>query len=121
MRTAFGLFSGVLLVLGAAHCLGQTASVTRNPADNLPPHIRWLTWFGKRADWSHDSKRILFVKKTFGNVYELELATGIIHPMAHRYPHHGYTRALYLANGNVLLSGLEKLDPLNRGHARVQC
>jgi hypothetical protein len=37
-----------------------------SPADNLPPHIRQVTWFGERADWSHDGKRILFLSKTFG-------------------------------------------------------
>ena len=36
-----------------------------SPADHLPPHIRQVTWFGERADWSHDGKRILFLSKTF--------------------------------------------------------
>src|SRR5437867_8451455 len=82
-----------------------------NPADHLPPHIRRVTWFGERADWSHDGKRVLFVAKTFGDVYELELKTGIIRPMTHHYRHCGYTRALYLVNGDILLSGPEKMDP----------
>ena len=33
----------------------------KNPADELPPHITRLTWFGERADWSHDGKKILFL------------------------------------------------------------
>ena len=37
------------------------------------------------------------------------------------YPHHGYTRALYLANGDILLSGPERFDPKHPGDARVQC
>lgn len=93
----------------------------RNPADELPPYIQRLTWFGERADWSHDGKRILFVEKTFGDVYEVELATGRIRAMTHHYPHHGYTRALYLSNGDILLSGPETFDPMNPGDARVQC
>jgi len=44
-----------------------------NPADHLPPHIRQVTWFGERADWSHDGKRILFLSKTFGDAMELDL------------------------------------------------
>lgn len=92
-----------------------------SPAENLPPHITRLTWFGERADWSHDGKRILFVEKTFGDVYEVEIESRIIRAMTHHYPHHGYTRALYLANGDILLSGPEVFDPQNRGDARTQC
>lgn len=121
MRTGFGLFLSAVLGLCSACCFGQTASATANPADNLPPHIKRLTWFGERADWSHDGKRILFVEKTFGDVFEVEVATGIIRPVTHHYPHHGYTRALYLANGDILLSGPQKFDPLNRRDARIQC
>ena len=39
----------------------------RSPAENLPPHIKRLTPFGERADWSHDGSKILFVEKTFGD------------------------------------------------------
>ena len=38
-----------------------------SPADHLPPHIRQVTWFGERADWSHDGSRILFLSKTFSD------------------------------------------------------
>ncbi len=94
---------------------------SQNPADNLPPHIKRVTWFGERADWSHDGKRILFLSKTFGDAMELELSTGIIRNRTAHYPHHGYTRALYLANGDILLSGPEQYDPKKIGEARVQC
>jgi hypothetical protein len=33
--------------------------------------------------------------------------------MTHRYYHEGYTRALYLANGDILLSGARKFDATN--------
>ena len=82
----------------------------KSPLDELPPHIRRVTHFGQRADFSHDGKRILFLEKTFGDVYEVELKTGIIRAMTHRYYHEGYTRALYLANGDILLSGARKFD-----------
>ncbi len=64
-----------------------------SPADKLPPHISRATWFGERADWSHDGKRVLFLSKTFGDA--LELTAPVFEPTAH-YPHGGYTRALYL-------------------------
>ena len=79
-----------------------------------------MTHFGQRADWSHDGKRILFIEKTFGDVYEVELATGIIRPMTHRYYHEGYTRALYLANGDILLSGAREFDAENPKASRSE-
>ncbi len=92
-----------------------------SPADHLPPHIRQVTWFGERADWSHDGKRILFLSKTFGDAMELDLATMRIRNRTAYYSHHGYTRALYLANGDLLLSGPDQFDPKKPGEARVQC
>jgi hypothetical protein len=92
-----------------------------SPADHLPPHIKRVTWFGERADWSLDGKRILFLSKTFGDAMELELATGNIRNLTAHYPHHGYSRALYLSNGDILLSGPEQFDLKKVGEARVQC
>jgi Tol biopolymer transport system component len=82
----------------------------KTPADSLPPHIQRLTWFGERADWSHDGTKILFVGKTYGDVYEAELKTGIIRAVTHHFYHGGFTRALYLANGDILLSGATSFD-----------
>jgi hypothetical protein len=52
---------------------------------------------------------------------ELDLATKRIRNLTAHYPHHGYTRALYLANGDILLSGPEQFDPKKISEARVQC
>ena len=93
----------------------------KSPADELPPWITRLTWFGERADWSPDGKRVLFLEKSFGQAFEAELATKIIRPVTLQYPHCGYTRALYLANGDILLSGPESLDPKNPQASRAQC
>ena len=110
------------VALGIAPPLrGAEPSPDKSPADNLPPHIRQVTWFGERADWSHDGKRILFLSKTFGDAMELDLATGRIRNRTAHYPHHGYTRALYLTNGDLLLSGPDQFDPKKPGEARVQC
>ena len=73
--------------------------------NNLPPHIRQISHFGERADWSLDGKKILFLEKTFGDVFEVEVETGIIKPMTHHFFHEGFVRALYLSNGDILLSG----------------
>lgn len=103
----------VLVLVGVllTKCLsGAAGKEGVSPLDKLPGHIRQVTHFGQRADFSHDGKRILFLEKTFGDVYEVELETGIIRPMTHRYFHEGYTRALYLANGDILLSGARQFD-----------
>lgn len=81
-----------------------------SPLDELPVYIRRVTHFGQRADWSHDGRRILFIEKTFGDVYEIDLETNVIRAMTHRYFHEGYTRALYLSNGDILLSGASQFD-----------
>ena len=97
------------------------APAGESPADHLPPHIRRLTHFGERADWSHDGKRILFLAKTFGDAMELDVATGAITNLTSHYAHYGYTRALYLANGDILLAGPLAYDIKNPGPARNQC
>lgn len=110
------------LTLGAVSGLcAAEPKAGESPADHLPPHINRMTWFGERADWSPDGKRILFLSKTFGDAMELDLETKIIRNRTAHYAHCGYTRALYLSNGDILLSGPQQFDPLKLGEARVQC
>jgi hypothetical protein len=97
------------------------ADADKSPDRDLPPHITRLTLFGERADFSPDGKRLLFVEKTFGDVYEIDPTTKDLRLLTGHYPHHGYTRALYLCNGDVLLSGPEAFDPKDPGPSRVQC
>src|SRR6266516_2113654 len=101
--------------------LAATTTFAATPAENLPPHIVQVTHFGERADWSHDGKTILFLTKTCGDGMELALETKAIRNLTAHYPHHGYTRALYLSNGDILLSGPESFDVRKPGEARVQC
>jgi hypothetical protein len=100
---------------------GDPAKAGRSPEDELPPHIVQLTRFGERADWSHDGRKILFLSRTFGDVFEIDVQTRQLRLLTAHYPHLGYTRALYLANGDILLSGPEQFDPKNPGPSRVQC
>jgi hypothetical protein len=99
---------GFLVLTAGAGLAAEKAG--KSPLDELPAYIRQVTYFGERADWSHDGKRLLFLEKTFGDVFEVELATGIIRPMTNHYFHEGYTRALYLSNGDILLSGSRTFD-----------
>jgi hypothetical protein len=111
----------ISVVLVVNDAVDVSLADSQSPADNLPPHITRLTSFGERADWSHDGKRVLFLSKTFGDAMEIDVATKEIRNLTAHYPHHGYTRALYLANGDVLLSGPESYDPQRPGEARWQC
>jgi hypothetical protein len=119
MRVRCALTASLLLSITA------TAAAEDDPLDSpdrhLPAHISRLTLFGERADFSHDGKRILFLEKTFGDVYEVDLETRQPRLLTGHYPHHGYTRALYLSNGDILLSGPERFDPDHPGDGRVQC
>jgi len=116
----------IRLGLAALGCSALTVfaaapSAGESPADHLPPHIRRVVAFGERADWSHDGKKILFLSKTFGDALELNLATGDITNLTAHFPHYGFTRALYLANDDILLSGPEAYDLKNPGQARERC
>jgi hypothetical protein len=112
---------GVLAIFISWNGPAAESKAGESPTDHLPPHIAQVTSFGERADWSHDGKRILFLSKTFGDAMEIDLATRRIRNLTAHYPHHGYTRALYLANGDIILSGPEQFDPKRIGEARVQC
>jgi hypothetical protein len=112
------------LALAASVAAVASAAPPRaaSPVDHLPGNVRQLTAFGERPDWSHDGRRILFLSKVFGDVYELEIATGRITPVTDHFQHHGFTRALYLSNGDVLLSGpvatFDRVDKDARQQAR---
>jgi hypothetical protein len=111
----------IMVGLLSVNCLGQNRGKEgRSPLDELPVHIKHITRFGQRADFSHDGKRILFIEKTFGDVYEVELKTKTIRPMTHHYYHEGYTRALYLVNGDILLSGARQFDARNPKPSRSE-
>ncbi len=111
----------VLLMVLLTSCFGGAGNKEgKSPLDELPPYIKHVTKFGQRADFSHDGKRILFIEKTFGDVYEVELKTGTIRSVTHHYYHEGYTRALYLSNGDILLSGARQFDAKNPQASRSE-
>src|SRR5579859_4167649 len=118
MNNPIATLLAVLSVTGSA---AEGPKEGESPADHLPPYITQVAWFGERADWSHDGKKLLFLSKTFGDAMELDLETRRIRNLTAHYHHYGYTRALYLLNGDVLLSGPEAFDARKPGEARVQC
>jgi hypothetical protein len=108
-------------VVAAISTFATDAKAGESPADHLPPYITRLTAFGERADWSRDGKKILFLSKTFGDVMEINLETKAIRNLTAHYPHYGYARAMYLANGDILLTGPETFDPQKVDYSRRHC
>jgi len=120
-RKSPSLAAAVLLPLLFASALGEVHSQERKPVppfEPLPAGVTRLTHFGERADWAPDGRSIIFIEKTFGDVYRVEIANRTLLPLTHHYFHEGYTRALHLSNGDVLLSGAPEFDARNPWRSR---
>jgi hypothetical protein len=105
--------AALAMVAAPAPVLGQSYSV---PADlqakiDSHPHVRRLTDWGGRPDWSPDSKRLLFISKEYGDLFELDVATGKSRPLTFHYSHDGIFRAYYLANGDIVLTAPREHTP----------
>ena len=96
MNKYIGSLLGIIATTSLA--AQQGAKPVKSPDQDLPPHITRLTYSGERADGSHDGKKILFLEKTFGEVFEIDLQTKIVRSVTQRYFHEGHAPALYLAN-----------------------
>ncbi|MEZ4334472.1 MAG: hypothetical protein R3F35_22180 [Myxococcota bacterium] len=88
--------------------------------DALPEYIRPLEGVGAavRPAWSADGGRFLYLDALVGDVYEFDLATQVARPLTRHFAHHGFTRAHYLANGDLLLCGPSRADPDDPDHGR---
>jgi Tol biopolymer transport system component len=84
-----------------------------SPTEHLPRNVTQLTWFGERAAWSPDGKRIAFMSKSFGDAFEIDVATKHIRLLTH-YPHAGYLRVQYLPNGDYLLVGARSFQDVRK-------
>jgi Tol biopolymer transport system component len=90
-----------------------------SPEETLPANIVRLTHFGERASWSPDDTRIAFMEKSFGDVYEVEVATKNIRLLTH-YPHAGFLRAQFLPNGDYFLIGARTFTDIQTTRSRDQ-
>jgi Tol biopolymer transport system component len=113
------LLAAGLLVLGlagpaSAQTPGQAPMPrTGDPGENLPANITQLTWFGERASWSPEGKRIAFMSKSFGDAFEIDLATRRIKLLTH-FPNPGFLRVQYLPNGDYLLVGARQFQDVSK-------
>lgn len=99
--------SGLLFLIATLLVPGGVSAASF-PKNRLPDYITRLTDFGERADWSLDGKRILYLTQAGGDVYEIDIQTGQTRPISLHYQRPegwGYYRALYLSNGDYLLTG----------------
>jgi hypothetical protein len=122
MRQLHSVTLVLAIVLGgvvSAPMRAQGPAREGNPEDHLPPHITHLTWFGERASWSPDGRRLAFMSKSFGDAFEIDLATRAIRLLTH-YPHAGFLRVQYLPNGDYFLIGGRTFIDVNATRARDQ-
>lgn len=114
----------ILILLSATLCdcllYAQTKIEDEWTDNHFPSYIKRMNEFGERPDWSHDGKKVLFVARSFGDVFEMDIATGTIRPLTHHYYHGGYLRALYLSNGDILLVGPKSFPSDNWMEARFK-
>ena len=110
-----------IAALAAATGAAGVAQGTRqgSPEETLPPNIRRLTHFGERASWSPDGKRIAFMSKSFGDVFEVDVTSGHIRLLTH-YPHAGFLRAQFLPNGDYFLIGARAFADIQTTRSRDQ-
>jgi hypothetical protein len=77
-----------------------------SPLDELPAGATVLSDFGQRPDWSPDGSRIVFLDDSpLGDVWTVDVAGGTTRRITDGFEHRGFSRAAYLANGDLLLCG----------------
>ena len=103
-RTVLFVLAFALATLGCSRAQ-DVGTRPGSPADDLPKWITPLLASGVRPDWSGDGRRLVYLDGLVGDVYELDLASGESLHLTGHFDHHGFTRARYLASGDLLLCG----------------
>ena len=110
---------GILLAVAVGVAVAAQGTKSGSPEDALPRNITRLSWFGERASWSPDGKRIAFMEKSFGDAYEVEVSTKIIRLLTH-YAHPGFLRVQFLPNGDYFLIGARTFTDIRTTRSRDQ-
>jgi Tol biopolymer transport system component len=114
MRTTASLLATVLAV-----SISPQGTKQGSPEDSPPPNVTRLTHFGERASWSPDGKRIAFMEKSFGDAFEVDVATKAIRLLTH-YAHPGFLRVQFLPNGDYFLIGARTFTDIRTTRSRDQ-
>ena len=107
-------------LLGVAPPLRAQAKQSGSPEQHLPREITQLTGFGERAAWSPDDKRIAFMGRSFGDAFEIDLATGLTRLVTGHFQHSGFLRVQYLPNGDFFLIGARTFTDVRTTRGRDQ-
>ena len=116
MKRIKAMIAGALLALTGAVCAQD------RPAESVPSlaQATMLTPFGGRASFSPDGRRIAFAGKTYGDAYELEIATGRLRNLTRSFPHQGIMRIQYLPSGDFLVTAPRvQFGPNTRAHLEM--
>jgi len=108
-----------LACVGALSLTAPQGTKQGSPEDQLPPNIMRLSHFGERASWSPDGRRVAFMEKSFGDAYEIDLASKALRLLTH-YPHAGFLRVQYLPNGDYFLIGARTFTDIQSTRSRDQ-
>lgn len=111
-------FTGIFFITATSNAQQRTQNEWTDTT--FPSFIKRMNYFGERPDWSPDGKKFLFVARSFGDVYEMDVATKEVRPLTHHYYHGGYLRALYLSNGDIALIGPKSFPSENWQEARFK-
>lgn len=89
-----------------------------SPVEHLPANIEPLTYFGERADFSPDNKRVAFMDKSFGDAFVIDLQTRQIRCLTCNVPGAAFLRIMHLSNGDYILIGPEKFIDIHTSRTR---
>src|SRR5680860_1545358 len=117
MKTLFTfLFSVLLLAQSFAQHLKERKE--GNPLDHLPENVDILTYFGERADFSPDNKRVAFMAKSFGDAMVIDLDTRKIDCLTCNVPGAAFLRVMHLVTGDYLLIGPDSFQDIETSRSR---
>lgn len=97
----------LLFAFLAASLIALAQRQTTSPLDHLPKNIEVLTHFGERADISPDNERVVFMAKSFGDAFIIDLKTRVVRCLTCSIPGAAFLRIMHLPNGDYLLIGPE--------------
>src|ERR1041385_4956536 len=89
-----------------------------SPLDHLPRNIEALTHFGERADLSPDNQRVVFMAKSFGDAFVIDLKTRIIRCLTCGIPGAAFLRIMHLPDSNYILIGPERFSDIGTSRRR---
>ncbi|MEJ7605789.1 MAG: hypothetical protein WKF37_05880 [Bryobacteraceae bacterium] len=108
----------LLLTLTVFASLAIAARKRGSPLDNLPKDMEVLTHFGERADFSPDNQRIVFMAKSFGDAFVIDLKTRLIRCLTCSVPGAAFLRIMHLRDGNYILIGPERFSDIRTSRRR---